>query len=486
MSSPHPRIAVIGGGITGLAAAHKLNQLRPEAEIHLFEANSQLGGVLQTEHRDGFLLEHGADNFITTVPWAVDFCQSIGFSDQLIETNPQHRRAFVVRRGKLHPIPAGFAIMAPSRIWPVVSTPTLSLRGKLRMACEPFVRRSQSNDDESLASFVRRRLGKEVYEQLVQPLVAGIYTADPEKLSIAATLPQFQQMEQKHGSLIRAMLKQTKDRRQASQSSSGARYSQFVAPRDGMSSLVEAAANRLTNTTISTSTPVTQLQQSEDSSWQITAGDSNAQQLPFDAVLMAAPAKHSARLLKPLDDSLSENLSRIEYGSCALVSMGFRRDQISHPLDGFGFVVPLVEQRKILSASFFSVKYANRAPADHVLIRVFVGGACQPELVDLEDAQLQDLVLKELTQLLKISGQPQLCSITRRVQAMPQYHVGHQQLAESIQDRVSQIQNFAMAGNALGGVGIPHCIRSGESAAESLINSLNQANNPSKPLVQGV
>ncbi|NOY42618.1 MAG: protoporphyrinogen oxidase [Planctomycetes bacterium] len=484
MSPTPPRIAVIGGGITGLTAAHRIGELHPTAKVFLFEASPQLGGVIQSERRDGFLIENGADNFITTMPWAIDFCKRIGFSDELIETNAKHRRAFVVRKGRLHPIPAGFAVMAPSRIWPIITTPTLSIWGKLRMACEPLVRRRQSTEDESLASFVRRRFGREVYQQLVQPLVAGIYTANPEQLSIAATMPQFMQMEQQHGSLIRAMLKQSKDRRQISKASSGVRYSQFVAPREGMSSLVNAITKRLANATIATNAPVEQLSKvsestSEGSSWRLTIGGDSPQQLDVDAVLLATPAKHSVRLLRHLDDSLATDLSEIEYGSCALVSLGFRRDQINHPLDGFGFVVPLVEGRQILSASFSSIKYVNRAPEGHVLIRAFVGGACQRELVDLDDDQLQKLVLKELTELLAINGQPQLCHIRRRIQAMPQYHVGHPALVERIEKRAQQLPHLALAGNAFNGVGIPQCIRSGEAAAKKLVDSLSTANSPS-------
>ena len=202
------RIAVIGGGIAGLAAAHRILELDPGAEVALFEAGPRLGGSLHTEHRDGFLIEHGADSFITNLPFAVDLCRRVGVSDQLISTNSVGRRAFVVRRGRLRPVPEGFALMAPARIWPVVATPILSPMGKMRLAWEYFVPRRKSDSEESLGSFVRRRRGREGFDRLVQPLVAGIYTADPEMLSLAATLPRFIDMEQTHGSLIRAALRE--------------------------------------------------------------------------------------------------------------------------------------------------------------------------------------------------------------------------------------------------------------------------------------
>jgi len=260
-------IAVIGGGISGLAAARKLCELHPNARVTLIEARSRLGGVLQTERRDGFLLEHAADNFITTPPWAIKFCQRVGFDEQLIETSDTHRRAFVVCKGSLRPIPAGFAVMAPSRIWPIASTSILSLRGKLRMASEVFVRPRVADGSESLAAFVRRRFGREVYERLVQPLMAGIYTGDAEKLSIGATLPRFLQMEKEHGSLIRAMWKQRQQQRLASQESGGARYSQFVAPRRGMSELVQAIASQLSEVGILLDSPVERIRLTGSRRW---------------------------------------------------------------------------------------------------------------------------------------------------------------------------------------------------------------------------
>ena len=215
------RVAVVGGGISGLSAAHRLHELAPELQVLLFEAAPRLGGVLETVRQDGFLIERGADNFITNVPWGIDLCRRLGLADQLLQTNHQHRHAFVVHRGRLRRIPEGFVIMAPSRIWPVVTTPILSPWGKLRMAWEYFVPKRQEEGDESLAAFVTRRFGRETYERLVQPLIGGIYTGDPEKLSVRATMPRFQDMERDHGSLIRAVWKQAAKQRSQMQGGSG-------------------------------------------------------------------------------------------------------------------------------------------------------------------------------------------------------------------------------------------------------------------------
>ncbi len=467
-------IGVIGGGISGLAAAHRILELQPEAKVLLLEASDRLGGILHSERHEGFLIEAGADNFITTPPYAVDFCKRIGFDTELIETNDSYRRAFVVSKGTLQPIPAGFAVMAPSRIWPIISTSILSWRGKLRMAAELFVRRREADGTESLAAFVRRRLGREVYERLVQPLVAGIYTGDPEQLSIGATVPRFLKMEKEHGSLIRAMMKEQKQQRKAVQKSSGARYSQFVAPREGMSAFVQAIVDRLGEATLSLKSPVEQVAQSTEGRWIISVGGPQPQTHHVDGLILATPARRNPALLKKVASTLAEEFTKIPYGSCALVSFGFLREQIGNPLDGFGLVVPSIENRKILSCSFSSIKYANRAPEGHVLLRAFVGGACQGELVDLDDQQLQKLVLRELSDLLLIRGEPRMKHVTRQVRAMPQYYVGHEQLVKRIEAQADQLPNFALASNVLHGIGIPNCIQTGEQAAEKVLADLTK------------
>ena len=469
--SPQPhtarRVVIIGGGITGLAAAYRLTELDSSLDIALLEASHRLGGVLHTVRQDGFCVECSADNFITTVPWGLDFCRRIGFEDQLVGTDETHRRAFVVHRGRLQPIPDGFLIMAPSRMGPMLRTPILSLRGKLRLLREYFVRAKTDQSDESLASFATRRLGRETYERLVQPLVGGIYTADPEKLSLQATLPRFAQMEREYGSLIGAALRQSaaggKD-----QTNSGARYSMFVAPRHGMSHLIESIAARLPSSSIRCNASVERLLRKPDGGWEVWLAGNTPQSLEADAVIVTTPAYRTARLLEDVDGDLAAHLQRIPHAPCAIVSLGFRREQIGHPLDGFGFVCPLVERRQILSASFSSVKYPGRAPAGCELFRVFMGGACQAELVDLPDARLRSIAIKELAELLLIKGDPVFDHISRWPSTMPQYHVGHTRLVANIQERVAQLPGLHLAGNAYHGVGMPHCIHSGETAAERI------------------
>ncbi len=470
-------VVVIGGGITGLAAAHRLSELDRSVKITLLEASNRLGGVLETVRHDGFLIERSADNFITNIPYALDLCRRLGIEEQLSQTNDAHRRAFVVCRGRLESIPEGFLIMAPSRLWPVLTTPILSWRGKMRLAAEWFVR-TGSGADESLASFATRRFGREMYERLAQPLVGGIYTADPEKLSVRAAMPRFVKMEQEYGSLIRGARRGAAKATKANKRESAARYSMFTTPREGMSSLVDALADRLPDGSVRLDAAVKQITQREQivqheaGKWSIAIAGDEPRTIEADGVIVATPAHRAATLLGRLDRELAAELEQIFCASCAIVSLGYSRSQIGHPLDGFGFVVPQIERRQILSASFSSVKYAGRAPEGCELIRVFIGGACQADLVDLDDDALRTIAVEELVDLLTIDGEPIFARISRWRGAMPQYHLGHIERIERIRSRAASHHGLALAGNAYGGVGVPQCIQSGEQAAATVVAEL--------------
>lgn len=476
MNPDTPRIAVIGGGITGLAAAHQVIELAPQARVTLFDAGERLGGVLRTERHNGYLVELSADNFITNVPWGVDLCRRLGLEDQLLPTCESQRRAFVVRRGRLVPVPVGFHLLSPSRLWPIVRSPLLTWSGKLRILGELFVRRRKTGGDESLASFARRRLGREAFERIVQPLVAGIYTADAEQLSMAAALPRFVEMERQAGGLIRAAWRE-RSRRKDTAASSGARYGLFVAPREGMSSLVDALQSRVESHGVQCEQAVKSLDRANDQ-WSITTAEETKS---FDAVILALPAYAAAALVEKVNHELTAELQKIPYAGCAIVVLGYCREQVTSDLQGFGFVVPAIERRHILAASYSSSKFDGRAPDGSVLFRVFLGGAEHPEQLDHDDATLSNLAQTDLAELLGVQGEPELVRVVRWPRSMPQYHVGHVELVERIEKLSAEYPTLALAGNAYHGVGIPNCIHSGEQAAERVLTALQRSANVSGP-----
>jgi oxygen-dependent protoporphyrinogen oxidase len=467
------RVAVVGGGITGLAAANRMIELCREQsrplELTLFEARSRPGGVVATERRDDYLIEHGADSFITNKPWGIDLCGRIGLEEELIPTDETYRRSLVLRKGKPVPVPEGFMLLAPAKVWPVLTSPVFSPLGKLRMGCEYFIPRRTEDGDESLAAFVRRRFGREALERLVQPLVGGIYTSDPEKLSLQATMPRFLEMEREYRSLIRASKKQAGEGSTAETSGSGARYGLFVTLRNGLSSLLEALRARVAAAgAIRFETAMRNVKPAASGGWQLEFGDGTAAE--FDAVILAVRAFQAGEIVQSFDLKLAEELRQIEYASTAIVLSGHRLAHVSHPLDAFGLVVPAIENRKVLAVSFASRKFPGRAPDGRVLLRTFVGGAMQPESMRLSDAELVALVRSELAELLGVGGEPDFMDVVRFNNAMPQYHVGHLDRVAQIESLTGKHPGLQLAGNAYHGVGIPDCIHSGEQAAERTLN----------------
>jgi oxygen-dependent protoporphyrinogen oxidase len=450
-------VVIIGGGISGLAAAHRLLELG--AQVTILEASSRLGGTIQTEHRDGFLLERGPDSFISEKPQAVELAKRLGLESRLVQTNEQFRRSFIVRDGRLRPVPEGFQLLAPSRLWPFITSDIFSVAGKARMAADLLLPRKSTNgtNDESLASFVRRRLGLEALDRMAQPMVGGIYTADPETLSLRATLPRFLEMEREHRSLILAMLRQGRAQKIGT---SGARYSLFLSFDRGVQVLVDALAQIKAD--ICLNTRAVGLKR-DDSSWTITT---NGEEIKADKVCIALPAYVAAMLL---NGDLAEKLKQIKYASTATINFAYRRSAIAHPLNGFGFVVPFIEKRSLIACTFSSVKFSARAPEGHVLLRAFAGGALQPEIFALDESEMAARVEADLRELLGINETPLFVETAKWERSMPQYEVGHLDRVNEIEKLTSELSSLALAGNAYRGAGIPDCIRSGETAAETLM-----------------
>ncbi len=470
------RIAIIGGGLSGLAAAHRLIELSagqlPPLEITLFEASPRLGGIIGTQRIDDYLVDTGADSFLTNKPGAIGLCKRLGLESRLVATDTRYRGVHVLFDGRPVPVPEGFQLLSPSAIWPILTTPILSPWGKLRMLMEYFVPPGDVAD-ESLADFVRRRFGRETLDRLVQPLVGGIYTSDPEKLSLAATMPRFLDMERAYGSLIRASRKEKKSKRAMASdtTSGGARYGLFAGFAGGMEELLAALRTQANlGCNVRTGMRIHSLSQVGSSAGYSVVLANGTQEL-FDAVVVATTAHQAAKLLGELDPALSSELNQIEYASSAIIVTAHKLANVRHPLNSFGLVVPHRERRRILATSFSSRKFPERAPAGSVLMRTFVGGAMQPELNDYEDASLKRIVRDELADIFGIQGPPEIELVVRYPRAMPQYHVGHLDRVNRLESLTATHPGLALAGNAFRGVGIPDSIVSGEAAAETIFRS---------------
>ena len=465
------RVVVIGGGIAGLAAAHRIAELSKEKSLNLdltmLETSPRLGGSIATERIGDFLVEAGPDSFITEKPWALRLCERLGLRSRLISTQSAYQKIYIVYRGKLVALPEGFFLLAPTRLWPFIQTPLFSWPGKLRMASELFLPRKAVNDDESLGSFVRRRFGNEALERVAQPLVGGIYASDPDQLSITATMPRFKEMERSKRSVILAMRSEQR-RRARSESGSGARWSLFVTLAGGMQELVDAIAQRMPVGAIRLNSPVTCLSRDEEKkNWRIAIGDNET--ISADAIIVATPAFQAAEILTPIPNDAAAELKQIAYASTATVSLAYRREDFRRPLDSFGFVVPAMEGRKIMACTFSSLKYPGRAPEGHILLRAFVGGALQAKLFEEDDATMQSNVRTELADLLGVTASPIFTRIWRHPNSMPQYHVGHTARVERIEQALQIFPSLALAGSAYRGVGISDCVRTGEDAAAKII-----------------
>ncbi len=466
-------IAVIGGGVSGLAAAHQIRSLAANIDVVLLEAATRVGGVLETEHRDGLLIERSADMFTTKDPAAIVLAERLGMVDRLIPTNEARRGAKVVRQGRLESVPKGFVLLRPTRWKPIWNSSLLSPFGKLRMLTERFVPGRNLETDESLRSFVVRRFGKEAFERLVQPLIGGIYTADPEKLSMQATMSEFVEMERRFGRLTSLPRRAEQELNQGAEATAeGARYGAFLAPRGGMQELIDRLVESIGEHRIHYGRQVTRVEPALGGGWLVWNSQRCSAPTRYRAVIVATPAHHASRLLQAADATLAGRLASIPYAGVAIAVLCYRRKQLQRYAPCFGLVAPAIEKRHILAASFASEKFPGRAHEDEVLIRVFLGGALQASLLQRSDEELLNIAMRELSELIGAAGPPRLADLIRWPTAMPQYHLGHRTLVRDIQRRVAEHPGLELAGNAYDGVGIPACIHSGQDAASRVLQGL--------------
>jgi len=466
------RIAIIGGGISGLAAAFELEEQRragAEVDYVLYESSARLGGVLRTEHVDGCLVEAGPDSFITEKPWATDLCRELGLGDQLIGSNDADRKTYILTNGRLVVMPDGLMFMVPTKILPTGLSPLFSWKTKLRMTQELFHPSRAADHDESVASFVERHYGSEMVDRLADPLLSGVYGGEAASLSVRAVLPRFAEMERTHGSLGRAMLAARK------KISTGPRKPApplFTSLKNGMQHLAETVVSRLTPTALLTDTPVQAIQR-EAESWVVSAGLQSDQ---FDSVIVALPAPAAAQVLRIVIPELSAELAAIQYSSSITVGLGYDRDVRQSLPPGFGFLVPRSEGKKLLAATFVHNKFPHRAPDDRALLRCFFAGKNAEDVWTLSDDQIVGIVRNELQQILgpQIDGlraEPLFARVYKWKSAMAQYGVGHLDRLVRMERLRQQLPGLALAGNAYRGIGVPDCIRSGREAAKQLLET---------------
>ena len=473
------QVVVVGGGISGLAAAERLVRDASSSEplrVTLLESSDRVGGVIRTDHEDGFLLEAGPDVILAAKPAGMEMCERLGIRDHVIETRPSAKGSFILDGSALRPIPEGMSGVVPSRVWPFVTTPLLSPIAKLRVGLEYFVPPQRADRDETVERFVVRRLGREMYERLVEPLLSGIFAGDGSRLSIAATFPQLRALEREHGGLTRGMLSGRR-RSSTSANASAKRPMGLVSLRDGLGELVSSLERALLDgpktprdVSIRRGAQVQRLTRSSDGGFElIVAG---GETLTADAIVVATPAHVSARLVRSVDAVLASELESIEYASTVTINVAYRSSDVPRPLAGTGYTVPRVLGRPVLACTFTSNKFEGRAPRDFALFRLFLGGAGRADFTARSDDELLALVRAELREVLGVTGDPALVRINRFDRVMAQYNIGHLDRLARIEERLARSPGLALAGNGYRGVGIPDCIASGRRAAESVLAAL--------------
>ncbi len=458
------RCLVVGGGISGLAAAHRLAELSRERDrpmqITLLEAQDRLGGLIDTQRRDGWLFEGGPDAFVSEKPWAIQLCKRLGIAEELIGTRPGGR-SFIVCRGRLTEVPAGWYLLAPVGVSALLRAPFLSWRGKLRIACEPCVPPRRAQGDESVGSFIRRRFGREALARVGEPMIGGIYAADPERLSLQATLPQFVELEREFGSVTAGLRAGSRRPEDALREASGPRYSLFVSFRDGVQRLVQALVASMPEVAVRTGSSVVGIERAEGWRVRLTGGD----RIDADALCLALPAPQAAAVVRGAAPALAEELAGIPYASVATINLAFRQHDVPRAIAGFGFVVPAIERRRIIGCTFSSSKFPGRAPEGMALIRAFLGGGAGPGICDMPETTIEQAVRDELRALLGLRAAPCAVSVRRYRQALPQYEVGHLSRVERIEAHAARYPGLFLSGNGYHGLGIPDCVRQAERAA---------------------
>jgi len=467
------RVAIIGGGISGLSAAFTLEEKRKSGapvEYVVFESSPRLGGVLVTDHVDGCIIEAGPDSFLTEKPWAADLCRKIGLGAQLIGSNDVDRKTYIVVKNKLVVLPDGLMFMVPTKIMPTVFSSLFSVRTKLRMAAEWFHPPRKATEDETVAAMVQRHYGSEMVDLLADPLLSGVYGGEAAHLSVRAVLPRFAEMEAKYGSLGRAMLAA---RTKMAAVAKGPAKPLFSSLKDGMQQMIDALVARLDAKALKTSSSVQAVSrqhqnqsQNNGNGWAVQSGHESDH---FDAVIIATPTPAAAAMLESADPSLARDLADINYGSSVTVSLGYDEKVRRSLPPGFGFLVPRSEGRRMLAATFVHNKFPHRAPENRAIVRCFLGGARDEQILQSSDAEILQIVRDELRGIISLTAEPLFARVYKWKSAMAQYSVGHLERLQRIESLRRKLPGLALAGNGYSGIGVPDCVRSGADAVGNVL-----------------
>jgi oxygen-dependent protoporphyrinogen oxidase len=471
-----PKIIVVGGGIAGLAAAVHLKAGAKahdkQVDVLLLEKNSRIGGKFLTERQDNFLIEAGPDSFLPEKIWTVNLAKHLGLEPEMLPSNDRFKGTFIYSRNKLHSLPEGVMLMVPTMFMPMAKSNLISWPGKMRMGLEMLIPKRKVMEDESLASFVTRRLGRECLEKIAEPLVAGIHTSNPDNMSVLATFPRFVQMEQKSGSLIRGMLASIKSRPHATLSGpppkpGAPKMTYFMSFKNGMQELSQACADYIGKDSIRLGASVASV---EPKGKGYTVVLASGEKIDADYVMLGTASYDSAEMVKGFDQTLADQMNRIEWSSSATVSIALRKDDVKVPLRGFGFIVPRVEGRRINAATYSSIKWSFRAPDDHILIRAFVGGGHHEELVhELDDPGMTAMILEELDAVLGLKANAKFSKVYRWIKGMPKYTVGHLDRIGLLDRTLSTHPRLHLIGCSYKGIGIGDCVHEAQIAAEKIL-----------------
>ena len=454
------RVAVIGGGISGLSAAYFLSKAR--VPCILIEELPRLGGLIRTDNVDGTLVEAGPDSFIARKPWAMDLIREIGLTDQVIGSQDNARQTFVVRNGRFIPLPSGMLFLAPTKLWPILTTRLFSWRTRLRFAAEYFQRPFTTDKDRSVAEFVREHYGMEADRYLAQPLLAGVYGGSSEKLSASSTLPTLVELERKYGSLTRGILAE-----QSRQSRNDEGGSLFLTMRDGMQQLIDTLAGRIEGSVGRVNATVVGLEWRKPG-FRLLLSDGSP--IEAEQVITAVPAYRAANLVAALDAELAETLQTIPYHSSITAALLYPRKTFDHPLNGFGFLVPVSEGQSLAACTWVNTKFAHRAAPDAVFLRGFVAADQVERRWEESDEELAGLAHGEISGLMGFHASPRTVRVHRWWQAMPQYEVGHGKKLDAIESRVKNLPGLHLAGNGYTGIGIPDCVHRSRGIVERIVS----------------